>query len=103
MKIGHASTPQADAALLARANAETGAAAARAGQAQQQAAAGASTVHLSSAAAGLKAEASAPEFDAAKVERIRAAIAAGTYAVNPEAIADKLIANAQEVLAAARR
>ena len=102
MKIGHASTPQADAAALARANAEIGAAAARAGQAQQ-AAGDASTVQLSSAAAGLKAEASAPEFDAAKVERIRAAIAAGTYTVNPEAIADKLIANAQEVLAAAKR
>lgn len=102
MKIGHASTPQADAAVLARANAEIGAAAARAGQAQQ-APADASTVQLSSAAAGLKAEASTPEFDAAKVERIRQAIAAGTYTVNPEAIADKLIANAQEVLAAARR
>ena len=103
MKIGHASTPQADAAALARASAETGAVAARAGQAQQVVGADASTVQLSSAAAGLRAEASTPEFDAAKVERIRAQIAAGTYVVNPEAIADKLIANAQEVLASVKR
>ena len=39
-----------------------------------------------------------PTFDAAKVERVKQAIADGTYKVNHEAIADKLIANAQEVL-----
>lgn len=39
-----------------------------------------------------------PTFDAAKVERIKQAIDDGTYKVNAEAIADKLIANAQEVL-----
>ncbi|MFO1330403.1 MAG: flagellar biosynthesis anti-sigma factor FlgM [Rubrivivax sp.] len=38
-------------------------------------------------------------FDAAKVERLSKAIKDGTYQVNPEAIADKLIANAQELLA----
>ncbi|MEN9626986.1 MAG: hypothetical protein RJA10_212 [Pseudomonadota bacterium] len=38
-------------------------------------------------------------FDAAKVERISRAIQDGTFKVNPDAIADKLIANAQELLA----
>jgi negative regulator of flagellin synthesis FlgM len=37
-------------------------------------------------------------FDGAKVERISKAIRAGTFKVNPEAIADKLIANAAELL-----
>lgn len=37
-------------------------------------------------------------FDAEKVERVRQAIANGTYTINPEAIADKLIANARELL-----
>ena len=39
-----------------------------------------------------------PPLDAEKVERIKQSIADGSYKVNPEAIADKLISNAQEVL-----
>ena len=38
-------------------------------------------------------------FDAAKVDRISQAIQDGTFKPNPDAIADKLIANAQELLA----
>ena len=38
------------------------------------------------------------DFDAEKVDRISKAIADGTYKVNAEAIADKLIANTQELL-----
>jgi negative regulator of flagellin synthesis FlgM len=38
-------------------------------------------------------------FDAGKVERISQSIQNGTFKVNPDAIADKLIANAQELLA----
>jgi negative regulator of flagellin synthesis FlgM len=55
-------------------------------------------VQLSSAAkqlGGVKDEAG---FDANKVERIASAIRAGTFKVNPDAIADKLIANATELL-----
>lgn len=33
-----------------------------------------------------------------KVKSVRSAIAQGTYVVNPEAIADKLLSNAQEML-----
>ncbi|MFN3861292.1 MAG: flagellar biosynthesis anti-sigma factor FlgM [Roseateles sp.] len=37
-------------------------------------------------------------FDAAKVQRISQAIAEGKFTINAKAIADKLIANAQELL-----
>jgi negative regulator of flagellin synthesis FlgM len=55
-------------------------------------------VALSSAAATLLSGTSSAEFDSAKVERISKAIADGTYSINAEAIADKLISNAQELL-----
>ena len=38
------------------------------------------------------------DVDRAKVDSVRSAIAQGTFKVNPEAIADKLLANAQEML-----
>lgn len=38
-------------------------------------------------------------FDAEKVERMQQAIKNGSFEVNPDAIADKLIANAREQLA----
>lgn len=40
----------------------------------------------------------APEVDTDKVNTVRAAIEDGSYQVNAEAIADKLLANAQEML-----
>lgn len=55
-------------------------------------------VQISSTAsmlAGLEAD---PTFDSAKVERIAQAIREGKFEVNPEAIADKLIVNAAELL-----
>jgi negative regulator of flagellin synthesis FlgM len=59
-----------------------------------------SMVELSSTASTLlSAAAGNSDFDAEKVQRISKAISEGTYKVDPEAIADKLIANAQEVLA----
>jgi negative regulator of flagellin synthesis FlgM len=54
-------------------------------------------VELSPAAAMLEAQASA-DFDAAKVQRIALAIREGRFRVDAEAIADKLIANAQELI-----
>ncbi|MEY4737087.1 MAG: hypothetical protein RL302_1406 [Pseudomonadota bacterium] len=46
-----------------------------------------------------KSEASQPsDIDMAKVASVKSAIQDGTYVVNPEAIADKLLSNAQEML-----
>jgi negative regulator of flagellin synthesis FlgM len=44
-----------------------------------------------------------PTFDAAKVERIAQAIRDGSFKVNADVIADKLIANAQELLGRTQR
>lgn len=52
-----------------------------------------------SPAAQLAAEKLGGDFDAEKVERMAQAIKDGSFQVNPEAIADKLIANAREQLA----
>jgi negative regulator of flagellin synthesis FlgM len=53
-------------------------------------------VQLSPAAAGLAG--ADPTFDSEKVDRIAQAIRAGEFKINAEAIADKLIVNAQELL-----
>lgn len=55
-------------------------------------------VTLSGAANGLSTAGTEGSFDSAKVDRIKKAIDEGTYKVNPEAIADKLISNAKELL-----
>jgi negative regulator of flagellin synthesis FlgM len=55
-------------------------------------------VALSPEASALSGLESDPTFDAAKVERIAQAIRDGKFTVNPDAIADKLIGNAQELL-----
>lgn len=55
-------------------------------------------VALSSAATSLSEGAGDASFDSAKVERIATAIRDGKFSVNPEAIADKLITNAEELL-----
>lgn len=55
------------------------------------------TVEVSETASALL-EGSSDDFDAAKVDRIRQAISDGSYKVNADAIADKLIANAQDLL-----
>ena len=58
-------------------------------------------VELSNTASTLRAgtvQAASADFDTEKVNRISQSIADGSFTVNPEAIADKLIANAQELL-----
>lgn len=55
-------------------------------------------VDLSAAATHLASASADPTFDAAKVQSIAGAIRDGHYKVNPEAIADKLIVNAAELL-----
>lgn len=42
------------------------------------------------------------DFDAAKVDRVKTAIENGTFQVNAEVVADKLLENASEILAHAR-
>lgn len=55
-------------------------------------------VALSPAASSLLVHDGNAEFDAEKVQRIAQAIRDGRYQVNAEVIADKLIANAHELL-----
>jgi negative regulator of flagellin synthesis FlgM len=93
MKIGHLENSLATPAVGER---KTGAAATPA--------AGTTTVEpsakvaLSTTVSQLAAGGSEGVFDAEKVQRISDAIRDGKFKVNPEAIADKLIANAQELL-----
>ena len=55
-------------------------------------------VDLSATAVGLASPGSDAAFDTAKVERIAQAIRDGKFTVNAEAIADKLLLNAEELL-----
>lgn len=61
-------------------------------------AAGGVPVTLSSAAQALDVGGRSADIDMNKVEAVRTAIANGTYQVNAEAIADKLLANARDML-----
>lgn len=57
-------------------------------------------VTVSTLARGLEktGRAEAADINTQKVANVRAAIAQGTYVVNPEAIADSMLSNAQEML-----
>ena len=59
-------------------------------------------VELSNAAASLLEGGANSEFDADKVARIAQAISDGKFEINAEKIADRLIANAHEVLGKAQ-
>ena len=59
-----------------------------------------STVQLSGGLASLKSElVDTNAFNAKRVEELKAAIAQGTFKVNPEAVADKLISGNLDALA----
>lgn len=57
-------------------------------------------VEFSAAGTQMGALGAAPDFDQAKVNAIREAMREGRFTVNPEAIADKLIADATALLGA---
>jgi negative regulator of flagellin synthesis FlgM len=100
MKIGHSAdkplpAPAAGATAAPAEAAKANAGGPAAGAAQVDASA---TVALSSTASTLLSGGASSEFDADKVARISASIADGSFKINHEAIADKLIANAQELL-----
>ena len=73
---------------------------AKAGAGDVAAGSASAKVKLSDAVSGLLAgrQVSGDVFDAAKVDRLATAIAEGKFVVNPAAVADKLIANALELL-----
>lgn len=60
------------------------------------------TVTLSSSVQAAGSAGGSDVFNAEKVEAMKQAIASGTFQVNAEAIADKMLANAAEMLGAAR-
>lgn len=68
-----------------------------------EAARGSATVNINPVASQLQALegrlAQEPAVDAARVAEIREAIREGRFAINPEAIADKLVASVKELLA----
>lgn len=102
MKIANPADKPPVAAPVARDHATAGTQAPKAGAAGAAGAAApadaSAKIELSSTAATLLSGGNAAEFDAAKVARLSQAIADGTFKVNADAIADKLIANAQELL-----
>ena len=101
MKIGHPADkpapPAAPAAVAATSGSTSAAVAVGSGAIPAKADASA-TIELSNTASALLTGDATAEFDAEKVARISKSIEDGSFKINPEAIADKLIANAQEVL-----
>jgi negative regulator of flagellin synthesis FlgM len=98
MKIGPLETTPSTAPAANERKASGSAAGPAAGSAREPSA----KVELSSAAR-LASQGAEGSFDAEKVARIAQAIRDGKFEINPEAIADKLIANAQELLGKSAR
>jgi len=105
MKIGHSAekpTPPAAPAAVAATNGSTTAAVAVGTGAIPALADASATLELSNTASTLLNGGTTAEFDAEKVARISKSIEDGSFKINPEAIADKLISNAQELLTKAQ-
>lgn len=103
MKIGNSPESGAPAKAEQRPAARKPEAAATTDAARPAAAAPAPSAQVAiSSAAKLAASAGGDDgsFDAAKVDRISKAISEGKFTINANAIADKLVANAQELLSA---
>ena len=99
MKIGQlAEKPAPAPSTSSNAGAVAGQAAAAPASAIPETADPSAKIELSSTASTLLSSGSTPDFDAEKVARISKSIADGTFSIDPGAIADKLIANAHEVL-----
>jgi negative regulator of flagellin synthesis FlgM len=97
MKIGNPDSNKVSATPAGVERADTATAKARGADATA-AAAGEASATVALASTNAAQAAAGADFDAAKVERIAQAIRDGRYEVNAEAIADKLIANAHELL-----
>jgi negative regulator of flagellin synthesis FlgM len=99
MKIGNSDSPQPLATTTlptSRASADTKAGAAPTAEASSQVALSTAATALLQSTGGTTA--ANADFNAEKVAQVSAAIESGNFKPNPEAIADKLIANAQELL-----
>jgi negative regulator of flagellin synthesis FlgM len=98
MKIGHSADKPAPINGAGSTSPAQEAAKAQSGGAIPATADPSASVALSSAASTLLDNESSADFDAEKVARISQAIEDGTFKINPEVIADKLIGNAKELL-----
>ncbi len=100
MKIGQPADQPVVTPAASEAKSPADKAKAKAGVTDAAAGGASAKVKLSDAVSGLLAgkEVNADVFDAAKVDRLSTAIAQGKFVVNPAAVADKLIANALELL-----
>ena len=99
MKIGNSDSPQ-PLATTTLVPSQSAAPEPKAGAAPNAPPDPSAQVALSSTATALLqgTTASNADFDTEKVARVASSISEGTFKPNPEAIADKLIANAQELL-----
>jgi negative regulator of flagellin synthesis FlgM len=102
MKIpeSYSSAKQAAMANVAKASQNTNAQTAATAKAPQLAQASGVAVTVSTLARGLEkaSRSSTADVDTQKVATVKAAIQDGSYVVNPEAIADKLLSNNKEML-----
>jgi negative regulator of flagellin synthesis FlgM len=98
MKVGNPADKPAPIPVNGSASAAQDAAKAQSASAIPVTADPSTKIELSSTASTLLHNESSADFDAEKVARMSQAIADGSFKVNAEVIADKLISNAKEVL-----